>query len=518
MQGVSFFDENKKCIDKQNISIYHLLGKKIRIFDTNGNRDPKYTIKMELLQNRKKLSMSVSRYIFVPQNTITELKLIDFRTSLVNLLGYSSDLEDRIKISLSESGRELNYIYISRYDTAFQHQNNILSVPNSNLKLYTNDDLQNTIVYAVNLFEESEKIRLEQSVSEGAYTGCWSIESLDVENNTFIVFSDSKSAVSIAPFIVYTQNGIQNLSELYKLIINNSDIQHFLQDQIKQKNYGIWEDIQNLENIFAINDLPTEAINLWPILCENAELLGYYLLYGCTKGDFLRKLKDELCVIPATIPMKLWINGIKEYLDYCQPRLEVLPIEIQKAVVQRKFAIIAEIFPELEINLYYSLCQMFGQFQNLLTLEDIAPHISKCNNSPQDLKDLIFTKQTFDSYGQPTFICFVQVLQSQNSLLEENWISIPFEALKKRVENKYKNEMQVLQNKLFELNRYYDFISNVVNFPQLCAFYSFYGEIDEDLKVYIKDFMNFNEYYFVEVYKIAMVILLLNKEGNHGTR
>lgn len=42
------------------------------------------------------------------------------------------------------------------------------------------------------------------------------------------------------------------------------------------------------------------------------------------------------------------------------------------------------------------------------------------------------------------------------------------------LKNIYPKELDKSSNFLFSLNRFNDFIRNVVNFPQICAFYAFY--------------------------------------------
>ena len=115
-------------------------------------------------------------------------------------------------------------------------------------------------------------------------------------------------------------------------------------------------------------------------------------------------------------------------------------------------------------------------------------------------------------------MCWMHQLQTQNSLEEDNWIYLPFDKVYNEIKVKHPVELSNLEKHLFRLNKFNYFIEDVVNFPQVCAFYSFYQElnsnpsnINELIKFSIKDFINFNQNYFIEVYKIAISIMLNQK-------
>ena len=190
--------------------------------------------------------------------------------------------------------------------------------------------------------------------------------------------------------------------------------------------------------------------------------------------------------------------------------------DILKSQIKDQFNILYETFPEVELAVYYSLCGLCPLFPKLLDFRDIVPHISNANNkSIKELNDDIFTKQTFGEQGQIVDLCWMQQLQAQNSLSEENWIYLPFSLIYEDQRTKFPKELSELEDYLFKLHKFAYFIEYVVNFPQICAFYSFYQKndqkkpnINELIKFSIKDFMNFNQNYFIEVYKIAISIML----------
>ena len=234
----------------------------------------------------------------------------------------------------------------------------------------------------------------------------------------------------------------------------------------------------------------------------------------------LQKIKDELVPVPSIISFSLWKNVIEAYLTYITTTFaNIEGIEdILKSQIKDQFNILYETFQEVELAIYYSLFDLYSRFPKLLDFGNIGSHISKrCNKSIRELNDDIFTKQTFGGQGDVDVgeSCWMLKLQMQNSLSEENWIYLPFNSIYNDLKARYPRELSELEGDLFKLHKFAYFIEYVVNFPQICAFYSFYqknsqknSNINELIKFSIKDFMNFNQNYFIEVYKIAISIML----------
>ncbi len=542
--GVSFFDENKKCINSSNISLVHLMGKRIRIFN-NLKSSSKYKLHFELRTKvRTSKNLSLTRHIYT-NDVLTEIKLIDFEDNIKNLFGYSENEDDKVKISITLENKNLGFINVSRYDTHLLLETQSVYIPPANFGMYTNDMLKNTIVKAINLSDpECEPVILEQKMEDQICTGYWSIEPIDLKKNCYILVSDKKSQINTKPLILYSDTSLDELTELYKLVIlkneisysdasfeeieeavleadNKQQIKDIILANLSDFSSDVWKDISSLKQIFVSHDIPLSSMNLWQILCSDEKILCRLLIYFSSDRFMLQKIKEEVISVPATIPFSLWEPAIEEYLNYIKTTFSSIPgmEEILKSQINEQFNILSETFPEIELAVYYSLCGLLSKFYNFLILGNIVPHVSIANTkSIKELSDEIFTKQVFDEYGNIVEMCWMHQLQTQNSLEEDNWIYLPFDKVYNEIKVKHPVELSNLEKHLFRLNKFNYFIEDVVNFPQVCAFYSFYQElnsnpsnINELIKFSIKDFINFNQNYFIEVYKIAISIMLNQK-------
>ena len=117
----------------------------------------------------------------------------------------------------------------------------------------------------------------------------------------------------------------------------------------------------------------------------------------------------------------------------------------------------------------------------------------------------------------------VQKLQNQNSLTNgESWILLPFRELYEKAirSSKYSEIMKVAGKYLFKIDRYAPYIENVVNFPMICAVYTYRNNDTEWLqpqyRLAIKSFLNFNENYYIKTYKIASEIIYNCMEKPNG--
>ena len=194
--GVSFFDENKKNINSGNISLFHLMGKRIRLFN-NLDSSSKYKLCLELYKKDSiNKPLSIIRHIYT-NDIITEIKLIDFEDSIKNLFGYSENEDDKVKISITSDDKNLGFINISRYDTPLLSENQTVYLPKENFSMYTNDMLEATTIKAINLLDpECAPLILEQNMDNQICTGYWNIDCLNLDKNCYILVSDKKSKIN----------------------------------------------------------------------------------------------------------------------------------------------------------------------------------------------------------------------------------------------------------------------------------------------------------------------------------
>lgn len=513
ISGVSFFDEYNQQIDSPKFAIQHLLGKKIRIFNNVDNK-AHYSINIE--PRGFQHNASINKRIFI-YDTITELKLIDFEENIKNLLSYSRNEDDFVKFSIKKQGKVLGTAYISRYDDNFVINGNNIGV--SETSSYTNEQLIDTKVYAVELFGDDNKIELKQNIELDTATGLWNLSDIDIQNKVYMVISSKESAISFKPKILYTESSFQKLTDFSKYIIDNDDIDLYLHIDVNEH----WNETIELLETFYVNKIPFTSIDLWQDICDDDKRLSHFLFKLQADTAIFQRLKKELLIVPATIPINVWQKAIEEYIDN-QYNI-VGNDEIVDILLDIQIKKIIETFPEIKVNIYYA-CFLLQKYFFKNTTKNCSEALAPAAKpfALKELKDEIFEKRTNNkkenNYSEYDEInkdederSWMQMLQAQNEMDEEDrWIQTTFGALYNYAYKNTKEKLMICSDHLFKLNNYERFIRDVVNFPQICAFFPYMikncdNSIMEKTKFSIKEFSNFNENYFTEVYKIASLII-----------
>lgn len=511
VSGVTIYDEKQRCITGKNIAFKHLLGKKIRIFDNTGDRS-NYDYYMSV--NNRKINEELRKHINI-SDTITEVKLIDYEDDIRNLLNCEGQEEGFVQVGMKKRGNDIGQLRVSRYDIKLEQSGCEVSIPQKYLGDFSNDQLENTKVYALPLFDEdAQPIELIQNNVEGIYTGIWQLTNIDIENKVFVVYSDKCSAIVLKPLII-SQN-LSNYTELRQDIITNTVTE--INDYCNKE---FWKDALWLLDNLHDNNVPLYIFNLWQYICSNDKLLCEFLFRIRLDKALLIKLKEEFSVIPATIPVKFWRSAIQKYSIDANNKEDDDERYLEKIRLFERIKLIVEMFPELEVNLY----NIFLDFEPQFFYEKIELTPSLITSSlktymgldASKLNNEIFDKQKFNELGEVKEMSWMKVLQVQNAI--SSWISTYFVYMYEKA--KKLKTMKICEKYLFRNGTFDERVRDVINFPQICAFYAYFmndcvsAKETSLIKLYIKEFLNFNSNYFVEVYKISSLIihkLIENKE------
>lgn len=298
-------------------------------------------------------------------------------------------------------------------------------------------------------------IPLAQNTDSGIFTGYWNIENLDSSANTYMITSDQKSDISIKPFILCKDKAFESLSDFHKKIIisdivsvnsgstitcSSDDLETYLISGLHSYKSELWKDIGDLKQVFATQNISLTALKLWQVLCSNEFLLARLLLFCSSERIIMQKIRDELISVPAIISFATWEAAITEYLQYLREAFAKIPgmESMLKSMISEQFKVLTDTFPEIEVTVYYLLFKISCNFTDMIEFNCIIPHVGKAINfTEQQLSDEIFTKNKYDENDEIEELCWMQTLQAQNSLEEDNWIPLPFPQLYQEIQSMY---------------------------------------------------------------------------------
>ncbi len=504
ISGVLIYDEHHHLYTKRNIGLKHLLGKKIKIFHTTSDI-PNYDFYMGVHCGNK--DEEIHKPIFISDDGIAEIKLIDFEEDMRNLLSYTGQEDGFVQVEVRKKGKDIEHLRISKYDVPLKKENNEIFIPHHMCQNFSADQLEKTKVYALPFLDENPQlIELTQQSSDGVYTGIWNLENIEDKFNVFIVFSSKNSAITLQPQIIYNPQNIETLSDLQRDLIENQ-----IQDINQYEREDFWKEIMDLLSNLYKNEVPLTVFDIFQYICSHDQLLCDLLLRSISIQDqhLFHKLKQELFIIPATIPISCWKRAIEDFKTYsCQG----LDENYTQRIILHQAQSIVSAFPEIEVNVYYTLLQSAIDSGSDESIKNclLAWKNNDFTKTIDTLKSEIFSNQEFNSEEEVEKICWVQVLQAQNPINQDSWIKTNFMRLYDNACTQYSAEIKVCNGYLFDLKRFNNFMRDVINFPQICAFYAYFSDnpvLSETTKLYIKEFFNFNSNYFIEVYKIASLII-----------
>ncbi|GAA5172383.1 STY4851/ECs_5259 family protein [Viridibacterium curvum] len=202
--GGRFFDpQGTPMRDRERLVLSALSGIRLRIFDQNPSAPKQYSLHLALLCNERSGTGSLSDEIRLqlPENGLAEFRLIDFQRNIEALIGFTSDLDAYVRVSLRVGGKVMCVLDVARYVAGLEGTTErTLRIPDEEMIRLSSDDLRSICMFAAPLTSPvRESVSLVQSLSEGVPTGAWSMEGLKHPERFWLVFPGREAIVPMRP-------------------------------------------------------------------------------------------------------------------------------------------------------------------------------------------------------------------------------------------------------------------------------------------------------------------------------
>lgn len=204
--GGRFFDSlGRPMNDRVRLDLQALLGSRLRIFDQNPSAPKSYAIELELQSSDRGVAGTLIDEVPLPlpENGVAEIRLIDFQRNIETLLGFSSELDACVKMSLKAGGRAVHVLHIARYAVGLEFaDDNLIRISPNDLGSIDKEELAAIHIKAAPLIQPAPAaVELEQERSEGVPTGAWDLGVLDPSKRHWLIFPDREASVAVRPAI-----------------------------------------------------------------------------------------------------------------------------------------------------------------------------------------------------------------------------------------------------------------------------------------------------------------------------
>ncbi|MDD0823807.1 STY4851/ECs_5259 family protein [Mannheimia sp. AT1] len=288
----------------QSLSTQELLGSQI-LFYPDINSDTIYSIDFENSQKNN------YNFKYLVQDTPLEMSLNEFKPEIYSLFSISKNLDEQVKVTISQNGRIIRQINITLYKTEINIIGNYISV----------GEYHNDIHLEYISLTDLECIKLEKNES-GDFL---------LPNNRFpaglVIPSADSSLQSRARLIPSTMQS-EIKGELQQAIAlppesYSESIQLVLNKMANDLNHSGWDYLNKLYQNFSY--LPLSTFLIWKELVRNSEALTTFIVRSSDIEKVMEHFQNEFNVIWVLVPKYLWKNKL-ELLNQIVPKELISPI------------------------------------------------------------------------------------------------------------------------------------------------------------------------------------------------
>lgn len=303
--GVQVFGNDGQEISAyQSISTQELLGSRV-VFYPDVNVGSIYSIDFE---NSQKNNYYFKYYI---QDTPLEVSLNEFKSEIYSLFSISKNLDEQVKVIISQNGCIVRQINITLYKTEPDIFNDYINL----------EEHHNNINLAYLSLVDLNCIKLEKNEF-----GYFSLPSIRPFAGLIIPSADSQLQ-SRAKFIPATMPS-EIVGELQQAIILPPDkysegIQRVLNKMANNLSHSGWDYLNKLYQDFSY--LPLSTFLVWKELVKNSEALIAFIVKHSDIEKVMEHFQNEFNVIWDLVPKYLWENTL-ELFSQKLPKELILPI------------------------------------------------------------------------------------------------------------------------------------------------------------------------------------------------
>jgi hypothetical protein len=331
--GGHAYDESARTIPSgQTLALRALIGKKIRIFDTDPDRPKKYEIRLALSGIRPCASGLFPSWPIAVHNGTAEVRLFDLYQEIMGLMAFSDDLDASVIMTLLAGGKPSLLLRIVRYDVVLDHKMFGLALPGKFVATLASNDMAGIRVAAVSLAAPSaEAVMLEQSDSEGVPTGEWLTMGLATNLSPWLVFPAEGSSVHFRPTVVAGGSdapvadsvlmpgyGLGAAMRIQERALREQSITEALVTMSSNFSDPSWEFLDQLW--MAFQRLPLSSIDVYKAIALRPEL-AVAVLFGSRLASqdlasFVNRLRCELGLFLELAPVSAWRAAAAQLRKY----------------------------------------------------------------------------------------------------------------------------------------------------------------------------------------------------------
>ncbi|ATE61883.1 hypothetical protein CCZ27_19625 [Thauera sinica] len=331
--GGRAFDEcDNPIASGSTLTLASLIGKRIRVFDSNPNHPKKYEIELRLSSQQIGAVVPSLNWPVALKRGTAELRLAEHYREIESLLGFSDDLDAEVTIILRAGGVPVLELHVSRYETKLARHMLGLRLPDALVAKLSVDELRKVEALAVPLSDPAAApIRLPQHLSEGVPTGSWDVADLPLTGSPWLVFPAETSPVFFRPTVAIGGHGESAVvGETAQhcdlaLAMQQGDgharairIEAVLETMALDFNASSWELLDQIWLTFR--RLPLCSLDVYRQIARQPDIAVAMLfasrLPSADLLELVRRLRVELGLTLEIAPISAWRKAVAALRDY----------------------------------------------------------------------------------------------------------------------------------------------------------------------------------------------------------
>lgn len=373
--GGRFFDSagiplSDGCI----LTLQHLAGARLRVFDRNPQHPRRYEVIMTLRGSQLKESKSIE----LKNDGSAEIRLIDLQNDIETLMGFSDMLDAVVDVALNVGGRRSSSILLSRYECNLEHQPSGVFISSDIMGIIDTNKLQNIRVQAAPITSMvSDRFLIAQELSEGVPTGFWKLDALDSAKSPWLIYPDETSSIYFRPTIWVSKDVEAEVSDMGNCLLasamkvgNRQERENMISDVLIEMahdfNHDSWALLDHLWTEF--HHLPLTSLDVFRILGPKPEVVIAMMLRSQLPElellELSRRLRDELGLVWELTTIPMWRSEIICFWKYwlSLPNMDADAAKsVFDIVLSNRLQALSQHVPSLKLTLDFVTYEVTGK-------------------------------------------------------------------------------------------------------------------------------------------------------------
>lgn len=300
--------------DNAQCSLNDLHNLRLQVFDQNPTSPKRYHLQIILgEQEKKKLIIPLN------SNGFGEIRFFEIESLLLSIFSQSDSLDAELKLYLIKNEVRIRCLRLARYDISLKLEPRLkeISIDFLQLKDVSIEKREQITLKAIPLLKKEgmKPLCLTQISSEGAPTGCWSVEKLPTTERLWLIYSSEESSIQIRPMLwvseildferkktllSVTSYDLATAMEVPSQLERDKAITFAMKAMIIDWNKPCWKIIENQYPL--LKHLPLNTLDYWRVFSKDmnaclALVLRLSLSQPSEIATFMLRMQNELGVI-----------------------------------------------------------------------------------------------------------------------------------------------------------------------------------------------------------------------------